>query len=472
MNAQRPKLQLHRFERVDASATNALLRVSGVWCAEPQLRLEPLALLVDDGRRTHRIAQLTDSGSERAPLAARDAEQWRGTFPVLTQLLGKPDISFAIDTNHGFVMLPFPVHVDRLGGPALSGAPREPTATDEIRLLWQSSRQLEQQVESLGEESSRTRSVAADVRARAARAARDRAERHAREHETRLQTEAFVEAREQELAEAIEHAGVLRDERDRAAERVHELKGECDGLHASIALLAGERDDARGELEERLRLNASRDEARRARLADDLALAQDEQRSLGEELDTARAERDAARAQLDPLRVERAGAFSELVTTNAERKRHQAELLRTLDERARDAQRLDELAVERDAARKDLSRVRDELSARMLEIERERNAARSQAAEAAADRTGDERAREELEQRLDALAREREELERRVDEAGSGADAARRETSAARDDAARMQRRIDELEIAEVRAAEAEGEARGTRSVQEGASAP
>ncbi|MGI8728497.1 MAG: hypothetical protein ACR2LK_00610, partial [Solirubrobacteraceae bacterium] len=150
MNAQRPKLQLHRFERVDASATNALLRVTGVWCAEPQLRLEPLALLVDDGERSHRIAQLADPGSERAQLAARDAEQWRGTFPVLMALLGEPDISFAIDTGHGFVMLPFPVQVERPGGPALSGAPRQPTAPDEIRLLWQSARRLEQQVESLG----------------------------------------------------------------------------------------------------------------------------------------------------------------------------------------------------------------------------------------------------------------------------------------------------------------------------------
>src|SRR3954466_13464130 len=46
---------VERFEHVAATAETALLRLSGRWRADQRERLSPPMLVVDDGRRTHRL---------------------------------------------------------------------------------------------------------------------------------------------------------------------------------------------------------------------------------------------------------------------------------------------------------------------------------------------------------------------------------------------------------------------------------
>ena len=139
--------------------------------------------------------------------------------------------------------------------------------------------------------------------------------------------------------------------------------------------------------------------------------------------------------------------------------------------READGQRLDELAAERDAAHAELVRLRDQVAARMFELEaRERDVGarrRRVAAEGAAGRCGARGGRA----RLAAIIAERNELAQRADRAAADVEAAERAAADARDSATRMQRRIVELESADLRAAELEGEERGARSVHEGAPA-
>src|SRR4051794_25424890 len=59
---------VERFEHVAATADTALLRLSGRWRAEQRERLSPPMLVVDDGRRTHRLAALPGP-EDAAPLA-------------------------------------------------------------------------------------------------------------------------------------------------------------------------------------------------------------------------------------------------------------------------------------------------------------------------------------------------------------------------------------------------------------------
>ncbi len=137
-----------------------------------------------------------------------------------------------------------------------------------------------------------------------------------------------------------------------------------------------------------------------------------------------------------------------------------------LEARQADARRLDELAAERDAAQAELTRVHDQLAAKVLAIELERDEARAEATLAGADGQSARQVREDLELRLASALRERDDHAHRADEAENDAERSARERAAAEDAVARMQRRITELELAEVRAAELEGEDRGTRSVQ------
>ncbi|MDQ3739978.1 MAG: hypothetical protein M3389_03445, partial [Actinomycetota bacterium] len=66
-----PEFEVERFERVSATAEVTLLRLAGRWRAEQRERLSPPMLLLDDGRRTHRLAALPGP-DEAAPLAGPD----------------------------------------------------------------------------------------------------------------------------------------------------------------------------------------------------------------------------------------------------------------------------------------------------------------------------------------------------------------------------------------------------------------
>src|SRR4051795_4701199 len=110
-----------RFEHVAATAETALLRLSGRWRADQRERLSPPMLVVDDGRRTHRLAALPGP-DDAAPLAGPDPQRWRAAFSAPAPLLGGGRafaapaavgeggrVPFALDAGSGiFVALPRP----------------------------------------------------------------------------------------------------------------------------------------------------------------------------------------------------------------------------------------------------------------------------------------------------------------------------------------------------------------------------
>src|SRR3954467_11314351 len=77
---------VERFEHVAATADTALLRLSGRWRAEQRERLSPPMLVVDDGRRTHRLAALPGP-EDAAPLAGPDSPGWRAAFSAPAALI-------------------------------------------------------------------------------------------------------------------------------------------------------------------------------------------------------------------------------------------------------------------------------------------------------------------------------------------------------------------------------------------------
>src|SRR5436305_1875895 len=68
-----------RFEHVAATPETALLRLSGRWQADQRERLSPPMLVIDDGRRTHRLPALPGP-EDAAPLAGPEAPRWRAAF--------------------------------------------------------------------------------------------------------------------------------------------------------------------------------------------------------------------------------------------------------------------------------------------------------------------------------------------------------------------------------------------------------
>src|SRR3954468_15242168 len=72
---------VERFEHVAATAETALLRLSGRWRADQRERLSPPMLVVDDGRRTHRLAALPGP-EDAAALSGPDPPRWRAALPA------------------------------------------------------------------------------------------------------------------------------------------------------------------------------------------------------------------------------------------------------------------------------------------------------------------------------------------------------------------------------------------------------
>jgi hypothetical protein len=90
--------RLERFERVDASAGTALLRVLGEWDGA-----ETPELLIDDGRERRRVRALPDPSGGAGGL--------RAAFPVPSALLGSGSVAFALVSQAGELVadLPRPV---------------------------------------------------------------------------------------------------------------------------------------------------------------------------------------------------------------------------------------------------------------------------------------------------------------------------------------------------------------------------
>src|SRR6185436_15765217 len=95
---------VERFEHVSATAETALLRLSGRWRSDQRERLSPPMLVVDDGRRTQRLAAL----------AGPDPPRWRAAFSAPTALVEGRRTVFALDAGGGaLVDLPGPVEARR-----------------------------------------------------------------------------------------------------------------------------------------------------------------------------------------------------------------------------------------------------------------------------------------------------------------------------------------------------------------------
>src|SRR5215217_7901237 len=108
---------VERFEHVAATPDTVLLRISGGWRSDQRERLSPPMLVVDDGRRTHRLPALPGP-DDAAPLAAPDAPEWRGAFSAPAALMEGRRTVFALDAGRGTIVdLPRPQPIGRGGSP-------------------------------------------------------------------------------------------------------------------------------------------------------------------------------------------------------------------------------------------------------------------------------------------------------------------------------------------------------------------
>src|SRR5947209_16941577 len=102
------EFELEAFEQVQATSSTALLRLSGRWHSPSRERLTPPLLLIDDGRRTHRVAALPGP-DDVAPLAAPDGPGWRAAFSARLELLAGASAAFALDLgDYSILDLPRP----------------------------------------------------------------------------------------------------------------------------------------------------------------------------------------------------------------------------------------------------------------------------------------------------------------------------------------------------------------------------
>src|SRR5256885_12776692 len=98
-----------RFEHAPATPETALLRVSGRWVSDQRERLSPPMLVIDDGRRTHRLPALPGP-EDAAPLPGPEAPRWRAAFSAPAGLIGGKGTVFALDAGRGAIVdLPRPI---------------------------------------------------------------------------------------------------------------------------------------------------------------------------------------------------------------------------------------------------------------------------------------------------------------------------------------------------------------------------
>src|SRR3954447_11051323 len=282
---------VERFEHVAATAETALLRLSGRWRADQRERLSPPMLVVDDGRRTHRIAALPGP-EDAAPLAGPAPPRWRAAFSAPVGFLEGSRVAFALDAGGGiFVDLPRPqpARRERPAPPKPAPAPRGPAAPPV------DARAREEAAERARERREAMRSLEGLLAAE--RVARIEAERRAQQESQarqRLQTE--LDRQGHRTAELEAEVGRLIQSRVGAE---HVARQAADDLRSAREMLeerlATER-RLRAELEEAgdLRERLAAAEAR-------LAEAGDVATALGE----AHRERDDLRERLERISLER-----------------------------------------------------------------------------------------------------------------------------------------------------------------------
>jgi len=104
-----PRLDVELFEIVPVNAGTVLLRLEGRWYADAREPLPMPTLVVDDGRRSQRLASLPGPDAT-APQAGPDAELWRASYPTPAALLqDDARMAFALDAGRGIIVdLPAP----------------------------------------------------------------------------------------------------------------------------------------------------------------------------------------------------------------------------------------------------------------------------------------------------------------------------------------------------------------------------
>jgi len=104
-----PRLDVELFEIVPVNAGTVLLRLEGRWYADAREPLPMPTLVVDDGRRSQRLASLPGPDAT-PPQAGPDAELWRASYPTPATLLqDDARIVFALDAGRGIIVdLPAP----------------------------------------------------------------------------------------------------------------------------------------------------------------------------------------------------------------------------------------------------------------------------------------------------------------------------------------------------------------------------
>ncbi|MFL5884402.1 MAG: lytic murein transglycosylase, partial [Thermoleophilaceae bacterium] len=108
--AQRPLIEIDRFEHVLASPERALLRLDGRYSDAAGDRTLDAVLVVDDGNSVRRHLALPDPNRLDPELAEEEEWFWRTAFVVSTACLRDQRTAFAIEAEPGVrIELPFPV---------------------------------------------------------------------------------------------------------------------------------------------------------------------------------------------------------------------------------------------------------------------------------------------------------------------------------------------------------------------------
>ncbi|MET0601742.1 MAG: hypothetical protein ABW167_07110, partial [Baekduia sp.] len=81
-----PRFEVQSFEQVPAGPGTVLLRIAGRWVGPSRERLPMPLLLLDDGRRTHRLSPLPGP-EDAAPLVGPEGPAWRAAFSAPAEVV-------------------------------------------------------------------------------------------------------------------------------------------------------------------------------------------------------------------------------------------------------------------------------------------------------------------------------------------------------------------------------------------------
>lgn len=359
------RFEVSSFEQVQVTPGTALLRIVGRWQGPVRERLAPPMLVVDDGRRTHRLAALPGP-DDANPLAGPDPPQWRAAFAAPVALLGGRS-AFALDVGRGGLLdIPRPGVRASAVRPVEVVIPAPPADDERARRQAQERERAEQE---------RQRQRAEEQERARARVQRERERLHsaeqARARAEREQQRLAAEERERErLRAALEQELEAQRRREHALESQRELRQ----TEREQALRA-----AQAQHEEELRQAQARRaaELQRAQAQRDAQLrrAQDEREAelrrahAQLEADTARAQasRDAAtrrigelEQRIDGYRDMLAQATEALALANGRLEADAQELADALDAAATQSAQREQAQAEAQAARVELAELETE----------------------------------------------------------------------------------------------------------------